>query len=195
MSNADKIKVEKKGHLQPPPPWEVLTYHYFDLATNLGCIHLPNTCKDCDNTCKNCGNTHEYWAYTWKMWSPASATFASISTILLNFEAILERFSVRINFKSQFQSNDLQKALKYLKIASKLTSILTILANIALAGEHIFQVLAQYLWVLPQYLRVLSQYSQVLSRWIHPRRVTVSLNKSESYFRLVDCSNALRAWG
>ena len=30
------------------------------------------------------------------------------------------------------------------KIASKLTSIVTILAKIALAGEHIFQVLGQY---------------------------------------------------
>ena len=75
------------------------------------------------------------------MWLPASAIFANIVTILVSFEAILRRFSVRINFKSQFQSNDLQKALKYLKIASKLTSIVTILANIALAGEHIFQVL------------------------------------------------------
>ena len=33
---------------------------------------------------------------------------------------------------------------KLFKIASKLTSIVTILANIALAGEHIFQVLGQY---------------------------------------------------
>ena len=59
--------------------------------------------------------------------------------------SILKKFSVRINFKSQFQSNDLPQALKYIKIASKLTSIVTILANIALAGEHIFQVLGQYL--------------------------------------------------
>ena len=64
--------------------------------------------------------------------------------ILVSFEAILKRFSVRINFKSQFQSNDLPQALKYIKIASKLTSIVTILVNIALAGDHIFQVLAQY---------------------------------------------------
>ena len=78
------------------------------------------------------------------MWSPASAIFASIVSILESFEAILKRFSVRINFKSQFQSNDLPQALKYIKIALKLTSIVTILANIALAGEHIFQVLAQY---------------------------------------------------
>ena len=42
---------------------------------------------------------------------------------------------------SQFQSNDLPQALKNMKIASKLTSIVTILKNIALAGEHIFQVL------------------------------------------------------
>ena len=74
------------------------------------------------------------------MCSPASAIF----TILVSFEAILKRFSVRINFKSQFQSNDLPQALKYIKIALKLTSIVTILANIALAGENIFQVLAQY---------------------------------------------------
>ena len=51
---------------------------------------------------------------------------------------------MRINFKSQFQSNDLPQALKHIKIASKLISIVTILANIALAGEHIFQVLGQY---------------------------------------------------
>ena len=61
------------------------------------------------------------------------------------FEAILKRFSVRINFKSQFQSNNLPQALKYIKIASKLTSIVTILASIAFTGEHIFQVLAEYL--------------------------------------------------
>ena len=30
------------------------------------------------------------------------------------------------------------------KIASKLTSIVTMLANIALAGDHIFQILGQY---------------------------------------------------
>ena len=75
------------------------------------------------------------------MCSPASAIFASIVTILVSFEAILKRFSVRINFKSQFQNNDLPQTLKFIKIASKLTSIVTILSNIALAGEHIFQVL------------------------------------------------------
>ena len=78
------------------------------------------------------------------MCSPASAIFTSIVTILVSFEAILKRFSVRINFKSQFQSNGLQQALRYIKIASKRTSIVTLLMNIALAGEHIFQVLAQY---------------------------------------------------
>ena len=79
------------------------------------------------------------------MWSPASAIFASIATLLVEIEAVLKRLSVRINFKSQFQSNDLPQALKYyINIASKLTSIVTILANIALAGDHIFQVLGQY---------------------------------------------------
>ena len=70
------------------------------------------------------------------MCSPASITFVSIVTILVKFEAILKRFSVRINFKSQFQSNDLLQALKYIKIASKLTSIVTLLGNIALAGTY-----------------------------------------------------------
>ena len=51
---------------------------------------------------------------------------------------------MRINFKSQFQSNDIPQALKYIRIASKLTSIVTILVNIALACEHTFQVLGQY---------------------------------------------------
>ena len=78
------------------------------------------------------------------MCSPASVILASIVTILVSFEVILKRFSVVINFNRQFQCNDLPQALKYIKIASKLTSIVTILANIALAGEHIFQVLAQY---------------------------------------------------
>ena len=100
-----------------------------------GCIHLLNACKYCDNTYKYCGNTR-------KVWSPASAIFTSIVTIPVSFEAILKRFFC-INFKSQFQSNDLLQALKYIK-TSKLTSIVTILASITLAGEHIFQVLAQY---------------------------------------------------
>ena len=78
------------------------------------------------------------------MCSPGSSIFASIVPILVSFEATLKRFSVRINFKSQFQSIDLPHAKKYIKIASKLASIVTILANIALAGEHIFQVLGQY---------------------------------------------------
>ena len=79
------------------------------------------------------------------MGSPAIAIFASIVTILVSFRPILKMFSVSINFKSQFQSNDLPQALKYIKIALKLTGIVTIFESIALAGEHIFQVLAQYL--------------------------------------------------
>ena len=73
------------------------------------------------------------------MWSPASTIFSTIVTMLLlvSFGAILKRFSVRINFKNHFQGNGLPQALKYIKIASKLTSIVTILTNIALAGEHI----------------------------------------------------------
>ena len=77
------------------------------------------------------------------MCSPVSVILASIVTKLVSFEAILKMFSVRINFKSQFQSNDLGQALKFIKIALKLTNIVTILANIALTSEYIFQVLAQ----------------------------------------------------
>ena len=92
------------------------------------CIDLLNTCKYCDNTRKYCGNT------------------------LTNVEPILEKcvhlqvqyFDVGIlklvvdhYFEIDFTEN-------LFKIASKLTSIVTLLANIALAGDHIFQVLAQY---------------------------------------------------
>ena len=134
----------------------------------LGCIHLLNIHKYCDNTCKYCGNTQEYWPNTWKMCSPASAIFASIVTILLNFEAILMYF--KVCGRSLIKNLLLKLILtwKLYKIASKFTSIVTILLNIALAGDHIFQVFGQYSWVLPQYLRVLSQYLRVLSRWIHP---------------------------
>ena len=44
------------------------------------------------------------------MCSPANAILASIVTILVSFEAILKRFSVRINFKNQFQSDDVPQA-------------------------------------------------------------------------------------
>ena len=67
-----------------------------------------------------------------------------LASIVTSFEAVLKMLSVNIHGKSQFQSNDLPQTLKYVKIASKLTSLVTILANIALVGEHIFQVLAQY---------------------------------------------------
>ena len=84
--------------------------------TFIGCIHLLNIGKYCDNT-------HEYVVIllsidpicTWKMWSRASAIFANIVTILVSFEAILKRFSVRINFKSQFQSDNLPQAFEKLQ--------------------------------------------------------------------------------
>ena len=46
------------------------------------------------------------------MCSLASAILASIVRILVSFEAVLKRFSVRIDFKSPFQNNDLPQALK-----------------------------------------------------------------------------------
>ena len=36
----------------------------------------------------------------------------SIVTILVSFEAILKSFSIRINFNSKFQSNDLPQAFQ-----------------------------------------------------------------------------------
>ena len=80
-----------------------------------------------------------------------------------NFEDVF----CKNQLKSHFQSNDLPQPLKYIEIALKL-------ANIALAGKHIFQVLGQYSWVLPQYLQVLSQYLRALSRWIHPLGLILS---------------------
>ena len=111
-----------KNHISNNCPWSI-----FQCLS----IHLLNTRKYCDYTRKYCGNTYTYWANTWKMYSHASVILA---TILVSFEAILKSFSVRINFKSQYQFNDLPQALKYVKISSKLTSNVTILANIALAG-------------------------------------------------------------
>ena len=43
-----------------------------------------------------------------------------------------------VSCKCQFQGNDIPQALKYIKIASKLTNVVRIFMNIALAGEHIF---------------------------------------------------------
>ena len=79
------------------------------------------------------------------MCSPASAILASIVTILISFEAILIYFKVyckTINLKLTSKVEILEI---FFKLASKLTSIVTILASFALASEHIFQVLAQYL--------------------------------------------------
>ena len=99
--------------------------------------------------------------------------FSSFSLILLRYSCfylgsqhprILTKKYLHLHLQVQFSLwNRLIKLIfteNLFKMSSKLTSIVTILANIALEGDHIFQVLAQYSWVLPQYLRV-------LSRWIH----------------------------
>ena len=99
--------------------------------------------------------------------APACAIFMSIVTILVSFEAILQRFSVRINFKSQFQSNNLPQALKYIKIASKFTSIVTRLANIALAGVQILNfssigsILVSITTILTNIVTILASIEQV----------------------------------
>ena len=69
------------------------------------------------------------------MGSPASAILASIVTILVSFEAILKSFSIRINFNSKFQSNDLPQALKYIKTYKYCDNT---------RGENVFQVFGQY---------------------------------------------------
>ena len=86
------------------------------------------------------------------MCSPANAILASIVTLLVSFEAILKKFSIRINFKSQFQSNDLQQALKY---------ILTIPANITLEGEHIGSILLSITTILTSIGTILASIEQV----------------------------------
>ena len=48
-----------------------------------------------------------YCGNTWKLYSPANVILARNGTMLVNFEVILKRFCVKINFKSQFQSNGL----------------------------------------------------------------------------------------
>ena len=133
----------------------------------MGCIHLLNTRKYCDNTCKYCGNTHKYWANTWKMWSPTSPIFKSIVTILVSFEAILKRFFVRINFKSQFQSNYLPQALGYIKITSWLRSNLTILVSFALAGERIGSILVSITTILTSIITILASIEQVNTPMIY----------------------------
>ena len=47
----------------------------------------------------------------------------SIVTIFESFEAILKRFSVRINSKSHYQSNDLPHALKYIPTSKLLQNL------------------------------------------------------------------------
>ena len=86
------------------------------------------------------------------MCSTASAILASIVTIFVNFGAIFMYLKacgrwLLWNWLLKFILTE-----NLFKIASKITSIVTILVKLALAGEHIFQVLGQYSWVLPQYL-------------------------------------------
>ena len=76
------------------------------------------------------------------MYSPASAIFASIVTILVSFEANL-MYYIKACGRSYLKFTFMLIYTENLsKIASKRTSIVTILANVALAGDHIFQVLA-----------------------------------------------------
>ena len=99
------------------------------------------------------------------MWSPASAKFASIVSILVNFEAILKKLTEKINSKSQFKSNDLPQALKDIKITLKLTSIVTILVSIEVILTSIGPILEKCVHLQVQYSRALSQDLQVLKEF------------------------------
>ena len=79
------------------------------------------------------------------MCSPASVILASIVTILVSFGAILIYFKAYCRKITLKLTPEVDICRNPLQNASKLTSIVTILPSIALAGEHIFQVLAQYL--------------------------------------------------
>ena len=82
--------------------------------------------------------------------------------MLVSFEAIWKRVFVKINFKSQFQSNDVPQDLKYMKITSKHTSVVTILVNIVVILTSIDPILEKRVHLQVQYLRVLSQHLYVL---------------------------------
>ena len=98
-------------------------------------------------------------------------TCKCIFIIRVSFEAIL------IYFKAHGRPLPWNWLLKLIfteslfKIASKLTSIMTIHWSITLASEHNFQVLAQYLvsiiTILNEYCHNTCKY-WALSRWIHP---------------------------
>ena len=53
IKNSMRATIERHGEatVYLPPIKSKLVF--------LGCIHLLNTCKNCDNTRKYCGNTHE----------------------------------------------------------------------------------------------------------------------------------------
>ena len=79
------------------------------------------------------------------MCSPACVILASIVTILASFEAILVYFKACCRKITLKLTSYVEIYRNPLQIASKLTSIVAVLVSITLAGEHIFQVLAQYL--------------------------------------------------
>ena len=60
------------------------------------------------------------------------------------FEAILVYFKAYCGKITLKLTSNVEIYKLLFRIASKLTSIVTILANIALEGEHIFQVLGEY---------------------------------------------------
>ena len=79
------------------------------------------------------------------MCSPASVILTSIATILGSFKAILKRISVNFNVRSQFQSNFPIISFETDQTRFKTYKYCDNTCEYTLAGEHIFQVLAQYL--------------------------------------------------
>ena len=95
------------------------------------------------------------------MCSHVSIILASTVTILVSFEAILKRFYVRNNFEIQFKRIDLPQALKYIKIAPKLTSIVIILANISTHFSSIGSILRSIITILMSIVTILASIEQV----------------------------------
>ena len=137
-------------------------------------IHTRKYCHKCHNTCKFWSNSEEVFCKIDKKLQGPRSRLGSRGLSPGIFSDLLNGSFFQIAQKCNKKSLKkmvpplapahflrLRGPWKIASIASKLTSIVSILASIALAGEHIFQLLAQYSWVLPQYL-------QVLSRWIHP---------------------------
>ena len=84
-----------------------------------------------------------------------------IVVILTSIDPILEKC---VHLQVQYLQVLFTSIVTILASIEQVNNPMTIISNIALAGEHIFQVLGQYSQVLQQYLQILSKFLRVLSR-------------------------------